>query len=247
MSGTIISELRDDALHLTFNRPERKNALSYRLLEELHDALKAAPLGGCRALVLSGGPGCFSAGADLHDLTGTTEDAAMDEHIGRVVTAIRELPVPVIARVDGPCIGGAVEIMLACDLRVAVDAAYVQVPAARLGLLYNPAAVLRMRRLLTRDALTRLLVVGERFDAPQALASGLVTHVVPEAEIGHRLEALLRQASANDATAVACTKRMVNALCSGDFEPAYWEGVRGEILASPRRRDAIARAKKGSS
>ena len=137
---------------LFLNRPERRNALSLALLSRLSDALSSEIHDDTSALIVSGGDGCFSAGADLADLTGTLEDLGMDDAIEEVTQKIRDLPVPVIAAIDGPCLGGAFDLALSCDLRIAAADAFFQVPATRLGLLYNPRSILRWRQLLGRDA-----------------------------------------------------------------------------------------------
>ena len=138
------------------NRPERRNALSLTLLARLSDALSSEIRGDTSAVIVSGVDGSFSAGADLTDLTGTLQDLGMDDAIEEVTLKIRDLPVPVIAAIDGPCLGGAFDLALSCDHRIASRDAFFQVPATRLGLLYNPRSIVRMRQLLGRDATVKL-------------------------------------------------------------------------------------------
>jgi len=123
------------------NRPERRNALSLTLLARLSDALSSEIRGDTSAVIVSGVGGSFSAGADLSDLIGTLQDLGMDDAIEEVTLKIRDLPVPVIAAIDGPCLGGAFDLALSCDHRIASRDAFFQVPATRLGLLYNPRSI----------------------------------------------------------------------------------------------------------
>ena len=225
------------------NRPERRNALSLALLARLSDALSNEIHNDASALIISGVDGCFSAGADLADLTGTIEDLGMDDAIEEVTMKIRNLPVPVIAAIDGPCMGGACDLALSCDHRIASRDAIFQVPATRFGLLYNPRAVVRMQQLLGRDGVFRLLVLGERLDANAAQMAGIVSRVVD----GSSYQAALVVAQAvigNFRSAVAASKRLLNAIDGIDFEPAEWEKLRRELLSSPERKTAVSREKK---
>ena len=244
MPPVLLTEYKDNTLCLTLNRAKQKNALSYTLLEELQAALNSEIQAGCRAVIISGGSDCFSAGADLYDLTGTIEDIEMDVAISKVTDGINNAPIPVIALIRGACIGGAVDVALACDLRIATHNAWFQVPAARLGHLYNPDAVARLSRIFPRDTLIRLLALGERFDAAAALQAGLVTHLVDEQDASPKIAELVRQAATNVPRAVADTKGLLNALYGGQYDPAHWQAVRKEILTSAERREAIARAKR---
>ena len=229
-------------LWISLHRPECRNALSIALLDELQNALTATSTDAVSAVIISGDGGVFSAGADLSELTGTSQDIAIDDAIAAVVAAIQDTDVPVIAWVDGPCVGGAVDLMLACDIRIASERAWFQVPATRLGLLYNPAAVARMRALLLREPLSRLLIHGERFDAREALAVGLVTHASLPDAAAEAAAPVHRPGLRNVDAAVAATSQLLNALDSGDFNAEEWEQRRRELLDSPERAAAIAAA-----
>jgi enoyl-CoA hydratase/carnithine racemase len=225
------------------NRPERRNALSLTLLARLSDALSSEIRGDTSAVIVSGVDGSFSAGADLTDLTGTLQDLGMDDAIEEVTLKIRGLPVPVIAAIDGPCLGGAFDLALSCDHRIASRDAFFQVPATRLGLLYNPRSIVRMRQLLGRDAVFRLLVLGERLDANAALRAGIVSHVVEGASYEAALK-IAQAATGNFASAVAATKQLLNAIDGIDYDPGEWDKQRRELLSSPERRAAVASEKK---
>jgi enoyl-CoA hydratase/carnithine racemase len=220
------------------NRPERRNALSIDLLGELSDALSGQVREDTAAVIIGGTDGCFSAGGDLADLEGTLEDLRMDDAIDDVTGKILGLPVPVIAAIDGPCMGGAFDLAMSCDDRIASQNAVFQVPATRLGLLYNPRSVFRMQRRLGRDAVFRILVLGERLGASEALRAGIVSRVV-EGESHDAALLTARSTLGNKLQAVAATKRLLNAIDDADFDAGAWEGQRRDLLSSPERRDAV--------
>ena len=228
---------------LFLNRPERRNALSLELLEKLSKALSTEVGEDTVAVIIGGVDGSFSAGADLADLSGTPADLAMDDAIEEVTGKILKLPVPVIAAIDGPCLGGAFDLALSCDQRIASVDAIFQVPAARLGLLYNPRSIVRMQQRLGRDTVFRLLALGERLDADAALRAGIVSRVVEGASY-EAAQAIARNANGNIRSAVVATKRLLNAIDAPDYDPADWEALRREMLSSPERRAAVVSEKK---
>ncbi|MBT3556874.1 MAG: enoyl-CoA hydratase/isomerase family protein [Rhodospirillales bacterium] len=234
---------QDGTLVLTLNRPERKNALSRALLGELHQALTSEVRDDTSAVILHGSGGCFSAGGDLTELNGTIEDLAVDDAIEAVTTAIREAPVPVIAAIDGPCMGGAFDVAVTCDVRIAASNAIFQVPATRLGLLYSPKSVIRLRKLLGRDAIMSLLVLGERYDADAALDAGIVSSVVKSDSCLEAALAIAKWAGDNVRGAVDATKRLLNAMDSDSYDPEFWENERKKLLSSPERQEAVAKAR----
>jgi len=243
MAETIRVTQHSGVLSLCLNRPEQRNALSLALLRELSRALSAAILPETVAVIISGAGGYFSAGGDFSDLSGTLADLAIDDAIEEVTGKIRALPVPVIAAIDGPCMGGAFDLAASCDHRIASRDAFFQVPATRLGLLYNPRSVARMQRRIGRDTVFRLLVLGERFDALMALHTGVVSQVV-DGPSYDAAEAVARATHGNAGGAVAATKGLLDAIEGGDFDAAAWEIRRRELLASPERRAAIENEKK---
>jgi enoyl-CoA hydratase len=225
------------------NRPQRRNALSLGLLADLSTALSTEVGEDVTAVILTGSGGVFSAGADLSDLSGTEKDLEIDDAIEKVTGIILESPVPVIAAIDGPCMGGAFYLALSCDHRIASRNAVFQVPVARLGLLYNPPSVQRMRQRIGRDAVFRLLVLGERLDAAEALQTGIVSRVFEGESYPAALE-LSALTTANDRSSSAATKQLLNAFDSGDYDPAYWEARRRGFLSSPERRERVEKEKK---
>jgi len=243
MNEPIHVSQRAGVVSVFLNRPERRNALSLVLLQQLSEVLSSGLGEGTVAVIVSGVGGTFSAGADLADLSGTLADLAMDDAIEEVTGKIVRLPVPVIAAIDGPCLGGAFDLVLSCDHRIASADAVFRVPAARLGLLYNPRSVVRMRQRLSRETVFRLLALGEQLDAEAALRAGIVARVVGGSSY-QAAEAMAREASGSKGPAAIATKQLLNAIDASDYDPAEWEALRRKILSSPERQAAVASEKK---
>jgi enoyl-CoA hydratase/carnithine racemase len=131
---------------------------------------------------------------------------------------------------------------MACDLRIGSPTALFELPALRLGLLYNPAAVARLWRILPEATMKRLLLAGERLDGREALAAGILTHA---AEAGRTLAAAenaARSACAVAPSALIQTKRLLVALADGTTDVSAWEDARRALLGSVERRSALAAA-----
>ena len=237
------STTTDGICELVLDNPGRKNALSYSLLDDLNQKLTAARDDAVRAVILSGAGNVFSAGADFNDLTGTIDDLAIDDAIEQLVIQIREMPAPVFAAVEGPCMGGAVDIALACDFLVASEDAFFEVPAARLGLFYNPDAVKRWHARLSGQTLRRILLLGERFTSAEAQQAGVVSHLVDKGSALKKSRELAVRITQSSPKVVAATKSMLVALETGETDLARWEKVRKEVLDSPERRELVSRAK----
>ena len=245
--GRVISTSMNGICELVLDNRGRKNALSYALLESLSKNLAAASEDEARAVILTGAGDVFSAGADFADLTGTIDDLAIDEAIEQVVIQIREMPAPVFAAIEGPCMGGAVDIVLACDFLIASEQSFFEVPAARLSLLYSPDAVRRWCARLNGLTLRRMLLLGERFTAAEAAQAGVVSHLVAKGAALIESRKLANRAIDGSRDAVAATKSLLAALESGETDLSSWEKIRRDILDSPERRESVVRAKKSTN
>ena len=243
MSEHVATSSHDGVLEVTFENAGRRNALSRSLLSALSRAIDDARAGEFRAVVLAGAGDAFSAGADLADLKGTIDDHAVDDAIGGAAVSIRDCTVPVIAAVEGPCIGGALELALSCDAIVAAEGAYFALPATHLGLLYDPRAVSRLRLRLNPAALRWLLLLGEPIDANTGAVMGLVARVVREGTSRAEALALAERVSARSPQAVAATRKLLNELERGCARLDEWERVRLDILDSAERRERVEQAK----
>ena len=203
MTGTIAYTVENGLARLEISQPQRLNAMSldmWRCLPGLIARAEADPK--VRALVLAGsGTRAFCAGADISrfatERSGAAAVIAYDGCVERAETALAEAAKPTIALLRGICFGGGVGLALACDLRLADEAATFCVPAAKLGIGYAPHGVARCVRRLGYGATADIFFTARVFSAPQALAIGLATRVFPVAGFAAEADAYLAAIVAN--------------------------------------------------
>jgi enoyl-CoA hydratase len=199
----------DDAVAwLTLDRPDKRNALDATLRDELTATLEAvdeAP--GVRAVVLAGAGGNFAAGADVTEFLDRTPDEqreAMEE--GRLYDVVADLGKPVIAAIEGYCLGGGNELALACDVRVAAPDAHLGQPEIRLGLIPGGGATQRLPRLVGSGHAARLVLTGDVVPAPEAEEMGLVDLVVDPGELEETVASLASRMADKSPVALAQAK-----------------------------------------
>ncbi|MAL08300.1 MAG: enoyl-CoA hydratase [Maricaulis sp.] len=184
MSGPLFLSRKGPVTELVLNRPERRNALTERMLTDipglLNEALEDA---GLRVLVVRGAGGHFTAGADIGefaDIYATESRAdAYSLTIARALDALAAFPAPVIARVEGACIGGGCGLALACDLRFATETARLGITPAKLGLAFPFNDTKRLVDAVGIPAAKDLIFTARHVGADEALAMGLVDRVWP--------------------------------------------------------------------
>lgn len=225
-------------VHLELHEPARRNPLSGAMLTALREALNdVGP--DVTTVILSGAGGAFSAGADLTELTGTVADIGVDEAIADTLALLRRTDALTVAAVDGPCMGGAVDLAVSCDLVVAGETSAFAVPATRLGILYNPAAVAVWHRRLPRQTLVRLLLAGDRLDAREAYAGGLVGQLVSAGHAVATAKALAERLGGASPAVVAAVKGLLVDLDGETADLSRWQDVRERLLAAPDRIAAL--------
>lgn len=166
---------QDGLLTLTINRPDKAGALTESMLSKLADAVERTD---ALALVLTGVGRVFSAGADLEDVRGGT--LATSSEWERLSSAIATFGGLSVAALNGSCAGGAMGMILACDLRVAVPSAKFFYPVIKIGVLPQPSDPARMSALIGPSATKRILLTGAKIDAADALTLGLVDHIADD-------------------------------------------------------------------
>ncbi len=180
----------------TLNRPEALNAMTVELLEELERVLETAEAdAGIRAVVLAAsGEKAFCVGADLKARAKEYDDGSgidpLAAAVHRVFRRLERLERPTIAAIHGYCLGGGLELALACDLRVAADTAQFGLPEARVGSMPGAGGTQRLTRLVGPSRAKELMFTCERIDAARALSLGLVNRVVPAASLHEHAKAL---------------------------------------------------------
>jgi enoyl-CoA hydratase len=216
---------------VTINRPAVLNTLDPDTLGELLALLQRLEAERTpRAVVVTGAGGrAFVAGADIGAMAAMTplEGRAFSELGHRAMRALEELAQPVVAAVGGYCLGGGLELALACDFIVASETAQFGQPEINLGVLPGFGGTQRLPRRVGVARARELVYLGERIDAPRALAIGLVDRVVPADRLEEEARRLARALAAKPAVALALAKRVVN----GALDQALPAGCRLEVEA----------------
>lgn len=200
----IDAQLEDGLLTLRLNRPEKANSLTRAMLEALDEAIAGA--GKAHAVILTGTGRVFSAGADLDEArAGLATDPVWERLSGRLAA----LPCLTIAALNGTLAGGAMGMALACDLRLAVPGAQFFYPVMRLGFLPQPSDPGRMAALIGSARTKMILMAGQRIDANEALAWGLIDRIVQSDALMDMARTLAADCLAAEPAHVAGIKRLV--------------------------------------
>jgi enoyl-CoA hydratase len=203
----LLFDLADDGIGLvTFNRPDKLNALNATVIAELGALIQDASRDdGVRGLILTGsGPKAFIAGADISELAEVNGSEGIDlaKRGSRVLREIERLPKPVIAAINGFALGGGCELAMACHIRLAAPNARFAQPEVKLGLIPGFGGTVRLPRLVGRGRATELLISGAMIDAEEAARIGLVNRVVPAESLVDDARALMRTILAQGPLAV---------------------------------------------
>jgi methylglutaconyl-CoA hydratase len=219
--------LVDGVLTGTLNRPEKKNAIDSRMMDELATLFERAELeAAVRVVVLRGAGKDFCAGMDLTELLESADrtveqNRAAALRFGGVFQQMRSLPKPVIAVVQGRALAGGCGLATACDLVLAADSAQFGYPEVQRG--FVPALVMNMlRRAVGEKIAFDLSATGRLVTAREAERAGLVSRVLPEAEFEAEAEQIVRGIAALSPTALALTKQQLYRLDGVGFE----DGIR---------------------
>jgi enoyl-CoA hydratase/carnithine racemase len=224
----IIYERRGDSARITLNRPNVLNALRQRTFEDLSDALdRAATERGIAAVVLAGAGRSFCAGGDIaemRDLDPAGGRVFLEKFV-EVVTKMRKLPLPVIARLHGHCIAGGNELNLACDLAVASDDTKLGHAGPRVGSVPMILGTQLMPRLVGERFAKEVVFLCQRYTAQEALARGWVNVVVPADRLDAEVDAFVARLTEMSPTALRVAKASIN--------------MEGEMLLGPSLRMAV--------
>ncbi len=215
-SGKMLAAVEDGVGLITFNQPEKRNAMSVEMWDGLTRILDAwADDPAVRAVVLTGaGDKAFVSGADISQFEKQRSDADAQREYDKLTRGGREklaaFPKPVIARIQGFCLGGGLGIAMQADMRIAAEGSAFGIPAAKLGIAYGFDMVRRLMSLVGQANARTLLFTGERIDAAEALRIGLVNRVVPAAELQETVAKLARGIAGNAPLSVRGMKFIVD-------------------------------------
>ena len=218
---------------VTVDRPERRNALNRATLAALGDTLDEAE-GDARVVVLTGAGDAFVSGADIGEMVDLSPDGANEyAALGHAVTdRIESFPAPVIAAINGYCLGGGLELALAADLRVASERAMLGHPEIDLGIIPGWGGTQRLPELVGDELARRMIFFGERLDGTDAHELSLVGDVVAHDELDEYVADLAADLAAKPAFALQAAKEAINTASASDdagmaFERRTWSSLFG--------------------
>ncbi|MBG6238737.1 enoyl-CoA hydratase [Mycetocola sp. CAN_C7] len=208
MAQTTLQVVRGETtVEVILNRPEVRNAINQTMVDELHEVcseLERDP----RILILGGAGGTFASGADIAELRDRRAADALAGINTRLFVRIAELPMPVIAVLDGPALGGGAELAYAADFRIASPALRIGNPEVSLGIIAAAGANWRLRELVGEPLAKEILLAGRVLTADEALAARLVTEIHPPSELPGAARALADRILRGDPAALRATKRV---------------------------------------
>jgi enoyl-CoA hydratase len=230
---------------LTMNRPARRNALSLDMLVGLADAWDEVDADeSIRSVILTGAEGSYCVGGDLQSgWMGGARAAEPSENekramanptlIARGLLLTSWLRTPIIAAVNGDCMGGGCEMLQQTDIRIAEEQARFGVPEAKRGLIAGAGSTMRLKRQIPYAVAMEMLLTGRILDAEEALRWGLVTHVVPKGEGLAKAKEIAAVIAANGPLSVAATK--ASAIETGWLPEEEAQPIEGRYAATVTR------------
>ncbi|SDG09732.1 MULTISPECIES: enoyl-CoA hydratase [Thalassobaculum] len=222
----ILTETRGSVALITLNRPKALNALSSPLMAELGDALLAADANaeiGC--IVVTGSEKAFAAGADIKEMQSKGfADAYVEDFITSGWETILRVRKPVIAAVAGYALGGGCELAMMCDFIIAADSAKFGQPEINLGVIPGAGGSQRLTRFVGKSKAMDMVLTGRNMDAQEAERSGLVSRIVPAADLLDEAMKVAGRIADLSLPSVMMAKEAVNR----SYETTLSEGVRFE-------------------
>ncbi|HEV3001754.1 MAG TPA: enoyl-CoA hydratase/isomerase family protein [Solirubrobacteraceae bacterium] len=212
----VITEDRGPVRHVVLNRPEKRNAMNAELVLAIRDALEAARVdASVRCVVVRGEGPMFSSGMDLGDLGALAADPSGLRAFRRPIldawNLAEEMAKPTICQIHGGCIGGAMELALACDLRVMATDAIIGMPETRVGLIPDVGGSSRLPAVVGVGRAKELIMTSKLIDGTEAERIGLVNRIGPADELDAVTDALVGELLACAPTAVGLAKRVIDA------------------------------------
>jgi enoyl-CoA hydratase/carnithine racemase len=228
----LLTEDRGPVRHLVLNRPEKRNALNDALIGALGDALRAAAFDpAVRCVVVRGEGPMFSSGMDFGALRALSEQPERLREAREAVLSAwnvcEEMAKPTIAQIHGGCIGGAMELALACDLRTMAADAVIGLVETRVGLIPDVGGCSRLASVIGAGRAKEMILASKLIDGTEAERIGLVNRVAPAGELDAATEGLAQEVLACAPVAVGLAKRVIDAAA----KPALAQTLELEVTA----------------
>lgn len=237
----ILIERADGVLTITLNRPDKKNAITAAMYQEMADAFfEAEKDASVRVVLLRANGGSFSAGNDLEDFMkapSMDRDAPVLQFLRRISTA----PKPLVAAVTGAAVGVGTTMLLHCDLVYAASTAKFSMPFVQLGLCPEAASSLLLPRIAGYQRAAEKLLLGEAFDANEAMNMGFVNRIVDAGEVDALALAQAKKLAALPASSLRMSKSLLKGADAREIAERIDEeaGHFGKMLTAPEAREAF--------
>ncbi len=208
--GTLLIEEQEDRLTILLNRPEVRNAIDQQMVDELHrvcDYLERQS----KILIIAGSEGVFASGADIGQLRDRRRDDALRGINSTIFARIGRLPMPVIAAIDGYCLGGGAELAYAADFRIGTPAVRIGNPETGLGIMAAAGATWRLKELVGEPLAKEILLAGAVLRAEEALRINLITGIYEAPVLMEAAHKLADRIARQDPLAVRITKSVFHA------------------------------------
>ncbi|WP_225008862.1 enoyl-CoA hydratase-related protein [Novosphingobium percolationis] len=208
----LVNRQDDGVLRLTLNNPDKRNALATPVLALIADILDSARDDtAIRCVVISGLPKVFAAGADINELAQKDVVGALADVRPAIWAQIRAFPKPIVAAIEGWCLGAGNELLMCCDIAIAGAGAKFGQPETNLGIIPGAGGTATLSRIVGRMAAMHMVLLGQPIDATTAQQLGLVLEVVGEGEALARADAIAVAIAGRAPVAVRQAKALVNA------------------------------------
>jgi enoyl-CoA hydratase len=233
---TLLVEERTDRVVVLLNRPEVRNAIDQQMVDELHvvcAALEQNP----KVLILAGVEGVFASGADIAQLRERRREDALQGINSTIFVRIAKLPMPVIAALDGYCLGGGAELAYAADFRIGTSSVRIGNPETGLGILAAAGASWRLKELVGEPVAKQILLAGRVLTAEEALAVNLITGIHEAAELMDAAHSLADRIGRQDPLAVRITKSVFHA--PAEAHPVIDQLAQGILFESQAKFDRM--------
>ena len=206
----LLLDRQDDVLRITFDKPDRLNALTAEIIHAAADAVDAAAADGTRVIVLGGSGRAFSAGADVGP-DGAAPGFDTLDAANRLTLALTSSPVPVVAAVNGVAAGVGCSFALAADVTIAKESASFMLAFTKIGLMPDGGASMLVPAAVGRARAARMALLAEKVSAVVAAEWGLIFEAVPDEAFQSRIDEIVAQLAAGAPRALAATKNAINA------------------------------------
>ena len=240
----ITLEQKDRIARITLNRPQKRNPIGPLTVAELCHALEQTRDDEQVAvIVITGAGSAFSAGGDLSQMSGGADNAEQrcpPRSFVDLNLLLTRLGKPTVAMVNGPAMGGGLGLVVACDLAVAADSAVLGTPEIKVGL-WPMMIMANIFRNVPRKQAFRMILTGEKIPAPEALQLGLLSHVVPAAELEQRTMELAGTLAARSSAVMRLGLSAFHHMASQDLDPQlrHLEGQLMAVLATEDAREGL--------